>query len=180
MNTKRWRTCVLAVSLSAIAGALIQAEPQSRTRSAAAGRGTTAYQVPAGTALLVTLRTGLDTSTSAPGDQVEGVLWSPVVQTGVELIPSGSVVTGTLVEVERATKRQPGAFTVAFSVVEHSETRSRATLPSRRMVLHATAEPEPVTEVAQKGREAAPKTVIPAGTAIVVTTSEPILVRIPR
>jgi hypothetical protein len=105
------------------------------------------FQVAAGTALLLTLRTPLDSSTAAVDDQVEGVLWSPVIQDGLELIPEGSIAFGRVKEVARASEKMPeGSITLTFSVVEHAATRSRATIKTRDVII-AAPRPEP-----QRGR----------------------------
>ena len=143
-------------------------------------RGFDRYQVAAGTALLVKLRTPLNSATAAVEDQVEAVLWSPVVQEGVELVPEGSTVFGKVVAVTRATERAPiGALEFKFSIIEHAGTGSRETLSTRTVYLWGAAESEPA-----KGRgKARPKPVdaiMPGGTAFAALTAEPLLVRIPR
>src|SRR5688500_3720079 len=91
------------------------------------------YQLPAASALLLKLVTPLDSGSMSVGDQVEAILWSPVIQEGVELIPEGSTVIGKVVNVARAKERTPAAsIAFAFFVVEHAGTGSRATLTTRR------------------------------------------------
>jgi hypothetical protein len=137
------------------------------------------FQVAAGTALLLKLRTPLDSATAAVDDQVEGVLWSPVIQDGLELIPEGSVAFGRVKEVARASEKTPeGSITLTFSVVEHAATRSRATIKTKDVVI-AAPRPEP-----QRGRfKRRPKPVdaiVTAGAAITAMTIEPLIVWIPR
>jgi hypothetical protein len=135
------------------------------------------YQVPAGAALLLKLRTPLDSASASVDDQVEATLWSPIIQDGVELIPVGSVAIGRVVEVVRASERTPlGAVTFAFFMVEHVDTGSRATVSTRKIMFSA-AEPG-----AGRGKRR-PRPIdaaMAAGAAFVATTSEPLLVRIPR
>ena len=136
-----------------------------------------AYQVPAGSALLLKLRTRLDSAASAVDDQVDAVLWSPVIQDGVELIPEGSIVLGRVVEVTPATKRKPeGRIAFTFSIVEHAETGSRAMLTTRKVVFEAQ---QSQVEGKKPSKELV-NAVIPAGTAFVAMTAEPLLVRIPK
>ena len=127
--------------------------------------------------LLLKLRTPLDSAASAVDDQVDAVLWSPVIQDGVELIPEGSVVLGKVVEVAAATRPKPlGRIAFTFSIVEHSETGSRAMLTTRKVVFEAQP---PQTEGKKPSKELV-NAVVPAGTAFVAMTAEPLLVRIPK
>jgi hypothetical protein len=165
----------LVIGLPSAAGA---GEKQAE-QAAAAKKGSRkyqAYQVPAGSALLLKLRTPLDSAASAVDDQVDAVLWSPVIQDGIELIPEGSIVLGKVVEVAPATKRKPvGRIAFTFSIVEHSETGSRAMLTTRKVVFEA----QPQVEEKRPSKELL-NAVVPAGTAFVAMTTEPLIVRIPR
>jgi hypothetical protein len=155
---------------------------QSRTNSSvkATAPRLDRYQVPAGAALLLKLRTPLSSATTSVDDQVEATLWSPVIQNSVELIPVGSVAIGKVVGVVRASERTPiGAVTFAFTIVEHADTGSRAMMTTQKVVIEAPREPQ-----AQRGRGKDKLKVtdatIPAGTPVVAMTSEPLIVRIPR
>ena len=142
-----------------------------------AQRGERRFQVPAGTALLLTLRTPLNSEKATVLDQVEATLWSPVVQDGVELIPEGSIAFGSIVDVKRATEREPlGSIAIAFSVVEHAETKSRATVTTRRLVVEA----KPLPVKGRRGRQKPVNATMAEGTPIVAITAEPLLVRIPQ
>ena len=135
------------------------------------------YQVPAGTALLLKLKTPVDSGTSAIDDQVEATFWSPVIQDGVELIPAGSVAIGKVIEVKRASERAPlGAVGFVFTIVEHAETGSRAMVSTRKVRVEA---PPPV-ETAPKRRPKAVQATLPSGAPFVAMTAEPLVVRIPR
>ncbi len=151
---------------------------QARAPKKAAAEATDRYQVPAGTALLLKLRTPLDSGTASIDDQVEATLWSPVIQDGVELIPAGSVAIGKVVNVKRASERAPaGEVSFVFSIVEHAETKSRAMLTTRRIVV----EPPAVDDVARgKSRPKAVQATMASGSPFVAMTAEPLLVRIPR
>ena len=136
------------------------------------------YQVPAGTALLLKLKTPLDSSKVSVDDQVEATLWSPVVQDGVELIPVGSVAIGKVLEVKRATERIPaGSVAFAFSIVEHAETGSRAMLTTRKVLVEA-----PPQDEGSRGKQKPKPTqaTMSEGAAFVAMTAEPLVVRIPR
>ena len=135
------------------------------------------YQVPAGAALLLKLRTPIDSASASIDDQVEATLWSPVIQDGIELIPVGSVAIGKIVEVTRASERTPlGAVTFAFFMVEHAETGSRATVSTRKIMFSAVEPAGGRGKRRQKPIDAA----MAVGAAFVATTSEPLLIRIPR
>lgn len=178
---KRILALICVPALAVLTGPIsASGEPQTRQASTRKGNRQqfARYQVPAGTALLLKLRTPLDSSSSAVDDQVDAVIWSPVLQDGAELIPEGSVVIGKVVDVLPATKRKPlGSIAFTFSIVEHAETGDRATVTTRKVVF--TAQPAVADQKRSTPREPT-NAVIPAGTAFVAVTTEPLLVRIPR
>lgn len=139
------------------------------------------YQVPAGSALILQLRTALDSASSAVDEQVEATLQSPVTQDGVELIPAGSVVIGKVSEVSRASARKPrGRVAFVFSIVEHAHTDSRARIRTREVVFEAAVPARP-----EGGRSAKPskkpiEVVVAPGEPFVAMLAEPLLVRIPK
>ena len=47
---------------------------------------------------------------------------------GLELVPAGSSVLGTVSDAEPAGVRQPGRLAFSFQIIEHPETGSRATI----------------------------------------------------
>jgi hypothetical protein len=159
-------------------------EPQtSRRPSVSTGRSQLVrYQVPAATALLLKLRTPLDSASTSVGEQVDAMVWSPVIQDGVELVPAGSVVSGKVLSVVRASKRAPiGSVTFAFSVIEHGETRSRESLRTRSIVMEAPREAEAAPGRGKKKKRQQPvDAVVPAGTPFVAMTAEPLIVLVPR
>ena len=137
------------------------------------------YQVPAGTALLLKLRTPVDSGTATVLDQVEATLWSPVVQDGTVLIPEGSVAFGAIVDVKRASEKVPvGSVAIAFSIVEHGETKSRATMTTRPIVVEAPR-PQP-TQGGRRERVKPTNVTLPEGAPFVAITAEPLVVRIPK
>jgi hypothetical protein len=168
------------MTVSGIAAAY---EPQrSRGPSVTGPSQVARYQVPAATALLLKLRTPLDSASTSVGDQVDATLWSPIIQDGVELIPVGSVVSGTVISVVRASKRTPiGSVTFAFSVIEHGDTRSRESMATRKVVMDAARESEVDSGRGKKKKRQPPvDAVIPAGTPFVAMTTEPLIVLVPR
>ena len=161
-------------SLLLVIGAALLVSPPGLAGQAKVDR----YQVPAGTALLLKLKTPLDSSKVSVDDQVEATLWSPVVQDGVELIPVGSVAIGKVLEVKRATERGPaGSVAFAFSIVEHAETGSRAMLTTRKVLVEAPPQGETPRG---KQKPKATQATMSEGTAFVAMTAEPLVVRIPR
>ncbi len=138
------------------------------------------YQVAAGTALLLKMSTPLNSGTALVNDPVEAVLWSPVVQDGIELVPAGSVVFGKVTDFTRATDQRPtGSISFAFKIIEHAQTGSRETLSTQRIILEAQ-------RFVDAGRGKPKKrfdpidVAIPAGMRLVAMTAEPLVVRIPR
>ena len=166
-----------------VAGVAVLVSPPSSARQArppkkAVADRTDRYQVPAGTALLLKLKTPIYSGKASIDDQIEATFWSPVIQDGVELIPAGSVAIGKVVEVKRASERVPaGSVAFAFSIVEHAETGSRAMMTTRKVLVEA-----PAHEDATRGKPK-PKAVqatMAEGAPFVAMTAEPLVVRIPR
>ena len=168
---------VLVIGAAALVSPPGLAESPRGTQKASAPR-TDRYQVPAGTALLLKLKTPIDSGKLSVDDQIEATLWSPVIQDGIELIPAGSVAIGKVVEVRRATERIPtGSVAFAFSIVEHAETGSRAMLTTRKILVEA---PLPDETIPRKQKPKALQATMSEGKAFVAMTAEPLLVRIPR
>jgi hypothetical protein len=150
---------------------------QARAPKKAAADQTDRYQVPAGTALLLKLKTPIDSGKASVDDQIEATFWSPVIQEGVELIPAGSVAIGKVVEVKRATERVPaGSVAFAFSIVEHAETGSRAMLTTRKVLVEAAQD----EAIRGKAKSKAVQATMAEGAAFIAMTAEPLVVRIPR
>ena len=131
--------------------------------------GFTEYQIAAGTALPIELRTRLSSSTNQPSDAVEGRLLRPLTVRDVELVPAGSTVLGTVTHSEAATVQRGARIAFTFHVIEHPESGSRATI--RSSVVSYQSEPRrgktPVHVSLEKGTDAT------------VTLLAPLLVRIP-
>jgi hypothetical protein len=86
------------------------------------------YQVAAGTYISVELLTALSSNTSRPGDPVRARLARAVMLEGVEVLPEGAAVIGTVMGADPAGKKQCGRVAFRFQVIEHPDTGSRATL----------------------------------------------------
>ena len=138
------------------------------------------YRVPIGTVVAVRLRTAVDSSANQANDLVDAVLSEPVTQEGVELIPAGSILHGSIVTVERASREAlRGHVSIAFAVVQHAETGSRATFRTRTITIEA----QPPAETA--GSRRVPRRqpidlVLPAGPPLQLTLDEPLVVAIPK
>jgi hypothetical protein len=138
------------------------------------------YRIPIGTIMAVRLRTPIDSSANHANDQVDAVLLEPFTQNGVELIPSGSVFHGSLVRVEAASRKAPrGLVSIAFAVVQHAETGSRAPCRTRAITIEA---PEPPAGAGKPraSRRQPIDIVLPAGSPLLLTLDEPLVVAIPK
>jgi len=131
----------------------------------------TDYQVPAGAVFVVRVRTTVRSAASETGDQVDAVLTKPVTRDGVELIPAGSLLHGTVVDALRASPLElRGRIAVAFFVVEHAVTGSRAAIKTRAIAIDA---PPPVDK--------RPVDVeLTAGQPLNVILSDPLVIHIPK
>ena len=129
------------------------------------------YQVPAGTPLIVRLRTTIDSASGQVDDPVRATLVDAVVQNGAELIPKGSTLHGKVTEVEPASKQnRVGHVAFAFNVIEHVETRSVATIQTKSMPFDATLEPK------EKFKDVR----VESGEQLTLILASPLKVRLPR
>ena len=156
---------VLLLALSVTAPRSQRAELDgSRTRHAD-------YQVPAGTYLQIELRTNLSSNSSSAGDPVDGRLLLPLTSEGMELVPAGATLLGSVREVEPAGKKQRGRLVFTFHVVEHPETGSLATIKGTVLTF---ASPAP-----KKGN-VYPELKLEKGQDLSISLLAPLTVRIPR
>jgi hypothetical protein len=129
------------------------------------------YQLPAGSVVAVTLRTTVGSATATLGDQVDATLADAITRDGIVLIPAGSPLHGSVVDVLSASERElRGRVAVAFHVIEHATTRSRAAIRTKTIALDA---PPPLDRRPSDVRLA-------AGQALNLILTEPLLVRIPK
>jgi hypothetical protein len=168
--TQEINRCLMMVRIAATRRT--ESPQKQSTRSAPAkGKRFDDYQVPAGTPLVVRLRTTLDSASGQVDDPVRATLLSPVTQDGFELIPKGSTLHGKVIEVESASKQHPvGRVVFAFNVIEHLETHSLATIQTRSMPFDATLEPK------DKFRDVR----VESGEQLTLTLATPLKVRLPR
>jgi len=153
------------------------------TSPAAAQPRLDAHRVPAGTTLETRLRTVVGSAFSQVDDQVDATLLSAIATDGIELIPAGSVLHGRVVEVRRASATElRGRVTVAFFVVQHRQTNSRATIATEPVVFDAPAA-DPGEKADRKARKAAKRPIdveTPAALPLSVVLASPLTVFVPK
>jgi hypothetical protein len=137
------------------------------------------YHVPAGSVLMVQLRTPISSASSQIDDQVDATLSEAVTQDGVELIPAGSVVHGTLLDVVPASsKGVRGQVTMTFAIVQHAVTKSRAAIRTRRITIEAQP-PEQPADSRRASKRQPIELMLPAGHPLQLTLADPLVVFIP-
>ena len=135
------------------------------------------YQVPAGTWLFIELRTPITSDTSQRSDAIRGVLKSAVTSDGVELVPSGAVVLGTVTEAAPALhKKDRARVAFRFDVLEHPLTDSRVAIRTETRVLEVEAGKK---KRAAEGPAAFNQIRLEPGSDVSMSLREPFLVRIP-
>ena len=168
--TQEINRCLMMVRVAATRRTDAPQKSVART-AAAKGKRFDDYQVPAGTPLVVRLRTTLDSASGQVDDPVRATLLSPVSQDGFELIPKGSTLHGKVIEIQSASKQKPvGRVVLAFNIIEHLETHSLATIQTRSMPFDATLEPK------DKFRDVR----VESGEQLTLTLATPLKVRLPR
>jgi hypothetical protein len=159
-----WLTLPLTISAAGDAR-----EPQaiSKSPAPASSRATTSrgsrarftqYQIAAGTTLPIELRTPLSSNLNRTADAMAGRLLRPLTTPdGVELVPAGASVLGTVSEAHPAGPKQRGRLAFSFQVIEHPETGSRAMIKTSELMFESDipAKGTLFTEVRlDKGRDA--------------------------
>ena len=135
------------------------------------GSGSTNSRWPPVTTLPIELRTRLSSNVNRAADGIEGRLLRPLTTTeGVELVPAGAVLSGTVSEAEPAGLKRRGRLVFTFHVVEHPETGSRATIKASVLTFES--------EVPAKGNLFA-EVRLEKGTDASVLLLAPLLVSIP-
>jgi hypothetical protein len=85
------------------------------------------YTVPADTVMRVRINEELNSGTARVGDRFSANVVEPVYAgSGIEVIPLGSKVWGSVTAVNRAQKRKPGNITVGFNSVALPNAKSYA------------------------------------------------------
>jgi hypothetical protein len=135
------------------------------------------YQVPAGTFLAIELRTPLASDSNERQDPIRGVLKTVIAIDGVELVPAGAVLLGTVTEAAAAeTKTDRARLAVRFHVLEHPETGSRVPIRTevRTFAVDAGKKKKGAT-----GTAAFNQVRLGAGADVSSSLREPFIVRIP-
>lgn len=124
MNSKLvQRALSLFVLMILVAGTVFEVSAQTRRRGRGGRRTVTRvvpppiqyYTVPVDTVIRVRINEPLNSGTARVGDRFSANSVEPVYAgSGIEVIPVGSKVWGSVTAVNRAQKRKPGNITVAF------------------------------------------------------------------
>jgi hypothetical protein len=159
-------------------GAARQSKSTAAQKRDATGRGAYQdYQVPAGTWLFIELRTPITSDTSQRSDAIRGVLKSAVTSDGVELVPSGAVLLGTVTEAAPAlNKKDRARVAFRFNVLEHPSTGSRVAISTETRALEVEAGKK---KPAAEGPAAFNQIRLEPGSDVSMSLREPFLVRIP-
>jgi hypothetical protein len=136
------------------------------------------YQVPAGTLLSIELKTPMASDTSQPLDPIRGVLKSAISIDGVELVPAGAVLLGTVTDAAAAASKADRArLAFRFNVLEHPETGSRVPIRTEVRVVSVDAGKK---KKGADGTAAFNQVRFDAGADVSASLREPFLVRIPK
>jgi hypothetical protein len=77
------------------------------------------YAVPANTVMRLRLNTELNSKRAHVGDRFQSTVVDPVYARGLQVIPAGSIVNGTVTHVERASRKSnAGSINVTFNSVQ--------------------------------------------------------------
>jgi hypothetical protein len=166
---------------SGVDGAARQSTPTAASKRDEQATGRRAsyrdYQVPAGTWLFIELRTPITSDTSQRSDAIRGVLKTSLTSDGVELVPSGAVVLGTVTDAAPAlNKKDRARVAFRFNVLEHPLTGSRVPLRTETRVLEVEAGKKKPAAV---GSAAFNQIRLEPGSDVSMPLHEPFLVRIP-
>jgi hypothetical protein len=138
------------------------------------------YQVPAGTLLSIELRTAIASDSSQPPDPIRGVLSAPLTFDGVELVPAGATVIGTITDAAPALRKTDRArLAFRFNVLEHPETGSRVPLKTEIRVFEVEALKKGEKKKAGEGAAAFNQVRFDPGASVYASLREPFVVRIP-
>jgi len=169
--TQELNRCLMMVRIAATRKSAAPQKADARPSPAKARGRFDDFQVPAGTPLVVRLRTSMDSASAQIDDPVRAMLLSPVTQDGAELIPKGSMIHGKVTDVLPASKEnRAGRLAIEFNVIEHVETRSLATIQTRSVLYEATLAPK------EKFRDVR----VDSGEQLTLILATPLKVRLPR
>ena len=166
-----------ATSAPVVAASEIKRSPAGQTKSRDLRQGE--YRVAIGSLLNARLRSPIDSRTAQRAEQIDAVLVEAVKQDDVELIPGGSVLHGTIAEVEAATRDNPrGRVEIVFTVVQHADTRSRAAIRTRPLTFEAEL-PADTARGKRTPKKQPIDVVLAAGHSLMLTLADTLVVYIP-
>jgi hypothetical protein len=117
---------------------------------------------------------------SQPPDPIRGVLSSPLTFDGVELVPAGATILGTITEAVPALRRTDRArLAFRFNVLEHPQTGSRVPLKTEIRVFEVEALKKGEKKKAAEGAAAYNQVRLDPGASVYASLREPFIVRIP-
>jgi len=162
-------------------GAARQSQSTAAPKREAKSRGRRAsyqdYQVPAGSLLSIELRTPIASDTSQRSDAIRGVLTSALTIDGIELVPSGALVFGTVTDAAPALRKADRArVAFRFNLLEHPVTGSRVAIRTETRALEVDAGKK---IRGADGPAAFNQIRLESGADVSVSLREPFLVRIP-
>jgi hypothetical protein len=178
LNAKLSGCGVVLLALMVTAGATNKEQSTAAPKGDVNRRGSYRdYQVPAGTWLFIELRTPIASDTSQRTDEIRGVLKSALTHDGVELVPSGAVVLGTVTQAAPALNRGDRArVAFRFNVLEHPLTGSRVPIRTDGRVLEIEGGKK---KPSAKGPAAFNQIRLEPGADVSMPLHEPFVVRIP-
>ena len=136
------------------------------------------YQVPAGTWLFIELRSSITSDASQRSDAIRGVLKTALTSDGVELVPAGAVVLGTVTDAAPALhKKDRARLAFRFDVLEHPSTGSRVPIRTETRAFEVEAGKK---KPAAEGAAAFNQIRLEPGSDVSLSLREPFLVRIPN
>ena len=138
------------------------------------------HRVPAGAILQARLRTTVGSASNQVDDQVDAILLEPVTAGEIELIPAGSAIHGKVVDVTPASAHNlRGRLSIAFFVVQHAATGSRAAIVTRPILFEASAPDEAVVKGRRPKKYPVDVQTSPSQ-PVTVTLAQPLIVYIPK
>ena len=138
------------------------------------------HRVPAGAILQARLRTTVGSASNQVDDQVDAILLEPVTADEIELIPAGSAIHGKVVDVTPASAHNlRGRLSIAFFVVQHAATGSRAAIVTRPILFEASAPDEAVVKGRRHQKYPVDVQTSPSQ-PVTVTLAQPLIVYIPK
>ena len=113
MTSRSCAVCLLALAAAFACGAPSAAAQKKKKRSPPT------YTVPANTTMRLRLNDPLSSKGAKVGDTFSSTVETPVYVRGVEVVPAGSIITGHVTHITRASRKsQAGSLNVTFTHLE--------------------------------------------------------------